>query len=71
MKNNTDVYNVMNTANLADHYPTIYDVCYCLYYKGKAPKRLISNLMRLQCEDVRKLNYCPADLLSKVKTFLS
>lgn len=71
MKGNNEVYEVMNTIDLINNHPTIYDVCYCLYYKGKAPQRLLRNLNKLQSTDVRKFNYCPDNILSKVKSFIS
>lgn len=63
-------YEIMNSNDCAKMYPTIYDVCYCLFYRGEVPQTLIRDLSRLQSHDARFYNYVPTDLLNKTKSLL-
>lgn len=71
MKGDTKIYDVMNSVNLYDNFPTIYRVCYDLYYKGKVSKHLMNQFNQLQSQDMRKFYYVPEELLTKVKSFIS
>lgn len=60
-------YSITNQVGVSDYYDAVYQAAYQVLYKGKLTNKSASEVAKLQSEDVRKNNYVPADILSRLK----
>lgn len=65
-------YEILETKNMIDDYPKVFEAAYHRFHKGKIAKKLLDELKKInfQCEDHRKAHFLPKDLLSKFQIIL-
>jgi len=66
-------YEILNTHNMIDNYPKVYEAAYLRFHRGKLTNKLIKEIKdtKFQSEDSKKPNYLPKDLFSKLKIVMS
>ena len=61
-------YQICNTIGCADNFPAVYQAAYEIQHKGRMTAKTAKAIKGLQCADVRKLGYVPADLLTQLNS---
>ena len=63
-------YYICNETNAKD-WSIVYETAWNILYKGKPTKEQQNKIAKLQYDNYHKMNYCPMDLLLKIRSLLT